>query len=317
MKKRVLHEIAAAAASFAAADRSGVLHALHCEPKSAAALAQELGLDLDALQTILSVLVTNGLLVEEGERFRLGAELSHELSAPWSRPGSSFALWSDVESLLKTGEPNGAFRTAEEDRGDRYRLVLEYLARLFGAAAVSFARTILQGGKPRSILDAGAGSAIWSRAILAEHPARATALDLPPVVAALKEMLGADERFEFLAADYHDVALPAGAYDLVIAANTIHLEAPERARRLIARLAGATAPGGRLAIVDVIGDGTEDTARFVASYALHLALRVPGARPHPESDLRRWLGECGLSRIQLIYLDDSIPSLALLTGWKS
>ena len=131
-------------------------------------------------------------------------------------------------------------------------------------------------GAPRTILDVGSGSAVWSLAMAARLPlAHVVAVDLPAVVGrahATADALGVDRRrTSLVAGDYHDVVLPSKLGRIVVA-NVLRLERPDGARRLLARLAAQLAPGGRLVVVDAAaGSPACSSAGELASSGLSLA----------------------------------------------
>jgi SAM-dependent methyltransferase len=80
-------------------------------------------------------------------------------------------------------------------------------------------------------------------------------------------------------ADVFDAELPEGHFDGVFVSNFLeHLDSPEEISRLLERLAAATAPGGRIAIM---GPNYRHTAREYWDYADHkLALTHRAVEEH-------------------------------------
>ena len=124
-----------------------------------------------------------------------------------------------------------------------------------------------------------------------------------PTFLAEADARGLAARVDLLAGSFRDVALPRDPFDLIVLANVLHLEPARAAQALVARFASALRPGGAVLIVDML-DGAPGRSRAHASYALHLALRIPGSFPHHEADMRRWLADAGLPTHERISFDD-------------
>src|SRR5204863_4182531 len=134
---------------------------------------------------------------------------------------------------------------------------------------------------PARVLDIGCGSGVWSLAVAERFPnTHVTGLDLPDVLRVFERRAterGLGDRIETLGGDMHAIAIPGG-FDLVIIANVLRLDEPDRAARLVTRAAEALAVGGELVVIDAIGDASAESERALAIYALHLALRTARGR---------------------------------------
>ncbi len=314
-----LVEIRGLAAAVEAAQRSGILTALSARALSCAELAAELGTDLDATARVVEVLETWQLVTREGERHRLAPRTRSELAGPEGMPTGTAPNWERTLEFLRRG--SDASMLARRPRGEAYALVVDRLSRWFEPAAVLLVERLEVALGDRSaprILDVGAGGGIWSLTLLERcRGARATALDLPPVVPvyeAAARARGLEGRIETLPGDFHTVALPPGGFDVVIVACVLHLETLDAARSLVARAAEALAPSGLFVVVDMLSDGSLDDERSRAIYALNLALRVPKGHPHREELLRGFLTSAALVDVERIRLSEEIRGLTALVA---
>jgi ubiquinone/menaquinone biosynthesis C-methylase UbiE len=189
----------------------------------------------------------------------------------------------------------------------------------YGAAAASEAAQALEIGRRRRglrVLDVGAGSGIWSRAMAQRDPTlQVTALDRPLVLEVARRYAieaGTIDRLTCLSGDMHAVELPSASFDLAILANVLHLEPGERIVPLLRRLREALAPHGELAIVDSIPPDRRTAPDADHLLALHLMLRTPGGTIHDEGEYRAWLHEAGFREPEVLPLSAGDVRLCLL-----
>jgi ubiquinone/menaquinone biosynthesis C-methylase UbiE len=162
---------------------------------------------------------------------------------------------------------------------------------------------------------------VWSLAIAERFPRTCvTGLDLPEVLGVFQARAlerGLRERLRTIGGDMHAVEIPQGAFDLAIIANVLRLEAPERAARLVARVAKALALGGELVVVDAIGDSSLDSQRSLSIYALHLALRTAHGRVYTREQIASWLVDAGLTDVRDVPLTDALGTVGAIRARRS
>lgn len=303
--------------TIATAIRTGLLETLLHAPATAAELAAQLGLDQRATHLVLDLLVTQQLALRDGDRYAAGPTLLAGVNRPGG-PQLELALWAHLETFVRTGAPFVAMDQAPAERERVYRTLTADLGTMFAQHARALAERLAV--QPRSVLDVGCGSGVWGLAV-AERAAQArvTGLDLPAVLETFEAratQLGLEGRTSTIPGDMHDVAIPAAAFDLAIIANVVRLEPPERAARLVQRIAGAVVPGGNLVIVDALGDGTPEGATALATYALHLGLRTQSGRVHTATTISEWLAHAGLSDVRAIHIPGAAGAVGALIATK-
>ena len=295
-------------AATAAAREHGLLHALAEEPAAdAGTLADRLSLDPWATAVVLEVLLAHGLVLRDPSGIRVAPTVMAELRGPAGHRTRDNELWSATGAFLRTGRTAAAPDAATRDR--TYRDVVPRLAALFEAPARRLADALADGlPAGAQVLDVGAGSGVWGLAIAQRVlDARVVGLDLASTVgrfAERAEALGLSDRAAPMVGDYNEVHHAAPRFDVVIFANVLHLEPPHRAEALIRRHAAALRTGGRMVVVDALPP-PDRAERFLSAYGLHLALRLPGARPHAPEALRGWMVAAGCHDVRHLSLDET------------
>ena len=149
--------------------------------------------------------------------------------------------------------------------------------------------------------------------------ARISGLDLPAVLEVFTERAeqkGLSPRTATLPGDMHAREIQAAHYDLVIIANVLRLELPERAASLLQRASQALKPGGRLIVVDALAGGTPEQERARAIYAMHLALRSKDSAVHAPDSIEAWMRDAGLTIEPRLQLESSLGALGAVQALK-
>ena len=114
---------------------------------------------------------------------------------------------------------------------------------------------IAEWGPPRGarLLDLGAGTGLFAAMVRAAYPAiRLTLVDLAPAMLdQARRRFGDTPDVEYVVGDYAS-DLPAGPFDAVVSALSIHHLEDDAKRRLFARLPASLAPGGLFVNADQV-----------------------------------------------------------------
>ena len=298
-------------AALQAATRTGLLQFLCTGAHTAPACAEKLKLNLRATEYVLEVLAKSGLLARSDSRYHLNNGTPSATLTALEMQEFTQRQFDSTTHFLQTGESTLWLGESAHKREASYSPCVGALGKLFHEAANSLAAK-LKGPLPR-ILDVGCGSGVWSLAIAAADPqSHVTGLDFPAVLEAFVSWargLGMEGQIATLPGDMYQVDLPQDHFDLAVIANVLRLEAPERARQLVARVVSSIRPGGCLLVVDALAGGTPEKELLRAVYALHLALRTSIGRVYSAAQIRVWMGEAGLCNIS--ELDTGIHVAAL------
>ena len=293
-----------AAAALAAAVGTGAVTALDDGPASAQEVARTCGTSPRHTELLLVALQALGVVDGSADgTFR-------RTDAPLDFLERTRQDWACAEDVVRTGRslhqvdtPSGAQQL--------YPSVVPGLSVLGARAATVAARALAPAGR---VLDAGAGAAPWSIAVAGADPsARITALDLAPVLETTRAQVaaaGLSDRFTFEAGDLLGLVPEPAGHDVVLLANVCHLFDDATNADLVARLSGALAPGGRLAVVDVLPEPVQSGSRrssMLALYELGLSMRTASGRVHPLSAYQRWAAAAGLEVTSVEPLDPRFP----------
>jgi C-methyltransferase len=161
----------------------------------------------------------------------------------------------------------------------------------------------IEGRDTLDVLDTGCGHGLAGYVLAQRNPqAHVHSQDWGNVLAVAEghaEKLGVRDRVTMLPGDAFEVEL-GGPYDLIVVGNLLFHFSPERAEELLARLAGALKPDGRLV---VLGFTTGDQPPTAEPHGHLLGLLMlswtAGGRMHSTADHRRMLAAAGLTRTEL------------------
>ena len=286
-------------------------------PATAGEIAQRCAAQEKPTRLILEGLAALGLLQADSERFQL-TDLGKLLATTPQILGNRF--WDHLPEYLRTGEPIIKMDILQH-QAEHYQAEVGPLGWMLGPAAEEAASVLEIGTRRKAlrILDVGAGSAVWSLAMIhRDRSSKVTALDWPEVLTIAQQRAKAqqlDSQLDVLAGDVHQVALPADAFDLAILANITHLETPEGNEHVFKRVYEALDDEGEAIIIDVFPSSAEgDLTRIL--YQLGLALRTEHGQVYSSDELSRQLRATGFRSCELITLKSPPHMLGMLIASK-
>jgi SAM-dependent methyltransferase len=248
----------------------GVFDCLADGPMDAAAVAERLGSHPRGMRILLNALAAVGLADEDGGRFALPPGADPLLVS--GRPGylgdmvkvmSSDWEWDALKKLDGAVRHGGTVMEVHaETPGYEY---WEDFAAYAVAVARPTAHVVADALKPWAsrrdpldVLDVACGHGLYGLTIAQRNPrARIWALDWPNVLPQVErhaEQMGLADRLNQVPGDMFEVPL-GGPYDVILVTNVLHHFSERRAGELLARVAPALKPDGRLVLVGfTLGD---------------------------------------------------------------
>lgn len=181
------------------------------------------------------------------------------------------------------------------------------------------------------MLDLGAGTRLLARFVVDAFPGASLVLvDIAGdmLTRARDRFAGVAAEVRFLAMDYAAEPLPAGPFDAVVSALSIHHVGDPAKRALFARIFGALRPGGVFVNADQVAGPTPELdarcrgewlARVRAGGAAESTISATLARMEhdrcaPIADQLAWLAEAGFANVDLPFKDGMF---AVMTGERA
>jgi O-methyltransferase domain len=292
-----------------AALETGLLGALEqaCPVDEAADAA---GLDRRAARIVSGALVRLGYLEEAGDGLRATDRARALLDPPGdgSDPAGELHLEAramrshlGLDETLRTGRP-----VDDVSAGDRVTIE-RFMRAMRNAAAPRAAQTVAALGAPPPggrLLDVGGAPGTYARAFAAAGW-DVSVLDQPRTL----EVEGPGLQAAGIATVAGDAtrALPGAAWDAIYLGNVVHLFDPATAAALVARAGAALAPGGTLAVQEVLGDLSPQGPTF----GVMMLVSTEGGDAHPEAAYRDWMAAAGCPLERAVVLQEGWHHLLL------
>ncbi|HLE11200.1 MAG: hypothetical protein A2504_12480 [Bdellovibrionales bacterium RIFOXYD12_FULL_39_22] len=275
-------------------------------------MATALSMQERPLSALLECLVAMGLLQRQDGKYYPSPTLQF-LHGNYQNLSSDY--WEHLPTLLKTGIPYKKMDAVENSESEYKTQVksLEWMMRpsaMLAAQMLGIGKSI-NGAK---ILDVGAGSAVWSLAMLQQDStASATALDWPAVLEVANEsakIQNLSGRFKTIAGNYHQVEIKE-QYDLIILGNVTHLESDVGNINLLSRLKNYLNPQGRLIIFDVFR-GQKQGDLSAALYEMGLVIRTTQGKVYGKEELSHFLHQSGYSKTNFMPIEITPYTMGML-----
>jgi hypothetical protein len=304
-----------------------IFEALASGPRDAGTIAVNLGLDPEATELLLNALAALGVLTKNAQAFALSASASRYLirRSPEYLGGMilfedlSWQSWAKLPEAIRTGKSVRPSNMYQEDPSETeiFITAMDSLVRARGdTGALSSA---LDWREVAELLDVGSGPATYPIELCKKFSAmHATIFDLPSTLKITERYVraaGMMERITLIAGDYRTDSIP-GRYDAILLSNIIHGENFERNRNLVAKLAASLQPQGRIVIKDHILDESRAKPPAGAIFSLLMLLTTEGGRCYSFGEIKSWMEQAGLSRIQQIEFPPPLTS-SLVIGARA
>jgi SAM-dependent methyltransferase len=311
-----------------AAVRCRFFDVLDAGPKTAAEVADATGASPRGARALLDALVGLEFLTRQGDRYALapGAETLLVSTKPQFAGGmlrhTSRQLiphWVHLTESILTGRP--AIAVNQEGQGAEFfrEFVEDLFATSYGAAqALADALKVAEAKRPVSVLDIAAGSGVWSVALAERSPqVRVTVVDWPAVIPVCRKVTqrrDLADRYRYIPGDLLEVDYGTG-YDVATLGHILHSEGERRSRALLKKVAAALAPGGTLAIAELIPNEERTGPAQALIFAVNMLVHTDEGDTYTFGELSAWLREAGLVDARKLEVPGQFP-LVLATKPK-
>jgi ubiquinone/menaquinone biosynthesis C-methylase UbiE len=302
---------------FRAAVELGVFAELAHGQRTTAELAEQCGVQSEPLGLLLDALCAAGALERYGDDYAL-AQVMHMMAPALRDLGDRY--WQHLTHFVRTGEsiPQRADQAADEHDFHDEAAASQWL---LTPAALDLAQVLDIGGSRRGlqVLELAAGGAVWSLTIAHRDPTtHITALDQAAQLEAARrhaEAIGVADRLTLIAGDYRDMAIEAGAFDLILVSNLMHRGTLDVNLATLQRCYDGLRPSGELALIDAFpGQAKGDLHHQL--FRLSVALRTADGRVHAVHDLSQLLIRAGFDKPRFAHLPSPPHTLGLLLATR-
>ncbi|MGC8603904.1 MAG: methyltransferase [Desulfomonilaceae bacterium] len=280
----------------------------HEGPRSAANLCEAHGWNHRGVQILLDALASLGLLQKNDERYSVDPSVSRLLDSNSEESILPMLLhrsrmwksWSNLTSIVTGSFDMDSFVKRNRSRDDIEAFIgaMDVVGR---KRAQRIAKEInLQGRK--NLLDIGAGSGVYSRALLEINPElSATLFDLPIVIEINREInakTGFANRIHYIEGDFNIDPLPAG-HDTALLSAIIHMNGREKNRSLFSKVYQALEPNGVLIIRDHIMQESRISPADGAIFAVNMLVATREGNSYTFKEISDDLIMAGFQKVKL------------------
>ena len=230
----------------------------------------------------------------------IGAYLLHNTSESWFP-------WAQLSEVVRRGEPARQSVHGDHPNAEFFSQLVQSLHTLSAAAAAvgAGALEVRSAARPRTVLDVGAGSAVWSLALARQdQQTRVTVIDLPTVVDTVTRQFvdreGASDQFTFWPGDFREIDFGASCVDVVILGHICHGEGAERTQNLIERAFRALRPRGQILIAEFVPDDDRRGPLMPLLFALHMLVLTDHGDAFTLVEYKKWLMNAGFVDVRTV-----------------
>lgn len=293
---------------------------LDAGPKSAKETAAAASISERGARMLLDALVSLEFATKQDGRYGLTPE-----SAAFLVPGkpsfqggmfkhiSKHLLpgWLHLAESVRTGKPEKSVN--QEGTGAEFfeEFVEDLFPRNYPAAqALADHLDAAQATEPYKVLDIAAGSGVWSLPFAQKSPhAEVTIVDWPgvtPVAKRVTARFGVADRYRYVEGDLAEVDFGSG-YRVATLGHILHSEGEVRSRALIRKVFDALAPGGTIAIAEMIPNEERTGPPAATIFALNMLIHTDEGDTFTFNEMSGWLREAGFEEAYPLEVPGPFP----------
>ena len=284
--------------------------------------ARKIKCNLRATTVTLDALAALDLLRKSGRHYAVPADVASVLTTRGSNSvlaisqhhANCMRRWAQLAGSLKTGKPAARVPSVRGGRKDAAAFITG-MHDLNSRIAHKLVRKI-QPLPFKHLLDVGGASGTWTIEFLGRNPsAKATIFDLPHVIPMARRRLRKSRlkgRIRLAMGDFYRDELPHGA-DLAWVSAIVHQNSRAQNRELLAKIHRALAPGGRIAIRDVVMEESRTAPLPGALFAVNMLVGTPKGGTFTFKELKEDLRRTGFVGARLAHRGEGNDSVVVAT----
>ena len=221
-----------------------------------------------------------------------------------------FRFWNDLPEALRTGKPQNEAKHSQKPmfeelysdlpRLEQFMGAMTGLSRInFEAFAEKFDFTPF-----KTLCDVGGATGLLSIEVARRHPhIRCISFDLPQVEPVARKHIAAanlSDRIAVASGDFFNDPLPKA--DLITMGMILHDWNLEKKMHLIRAAYDALPAGGALVAIEALIDDERRENVFGLLMSLNMLIEFGDAFDYSGADFRKWCGEAGFRRFDVIHL---------------
>jgi hypothetical protein len=221
-----------------------------------------------------------------------------------------FKFWNDLPEALRTGRAQNEIKHGqkgmfEELYSDLPRLE-QFMGAMTGLSRINFETFAdkFDFSKFQTLCDVGGATGLLSIEVAKKHPhLECISFDLPPVESIAKKHIaaaGLENRVGTASGDFFKDALPKA--DVITMGMILHDWNLEKKMHLIRSAYDALPPGGALVAIEALIDDARRENVQGLLMSLNMLIEFGDAFDYSGADFRKWCGEIGFKRFEVIYL---------------
>lgn len=221
-----------------------------------------------------------------------------------------FKFWHDLPAALRTGKPQNEVKHGQkgvfEELYEELPRLEQFLGAMTGLSRINFEafaeKFDFSGYK--TLCDVGGATGLLSIEAARRHPhLQCVSFDLPPVAPVAQkhiEAAGLSNRITTASGDFFKDPLPRA--DVITMGMILHDWNLEKKMHLIRSAYEALPMGGALVAIEALIDDARRENVFGLLMSLNMLIEFGDAFDFSGADFRKWCGEVGFSRFEVIHL---------------
>jgi hypothetical protein len=221
-----------------------------------------------------------------------------------------FKFWHDLPEALRTGKPQNEVKHGqkglfEELYSDLPKLE-QFMGAMTGLSRINFEAFAekFNFSNYKSLCDVGGATGLLCIETAKRHPhLKCTSFDLPPVEAIAKKHIaaaGLSSRIGTAHGDFFKDPLPKA--DVITMGMILHDWNLEKKTHLIRAVYDALPPGGAFVAIEALIDDARRENLQGLLMSLNMLIEFGDAFDYSGADFRKWCGEVGFKRFEVIHL---------------